>query len=182
MEAQKDTEKKSERARRLWEFTSMQSRFIIAAGMMISAGAVIIFLASPVSFDSKNSVSAQRAHHRIRIGGAELSVEYASDEASRARGLSGRESLGPREGMLFIFPFAASYGFWMKDMRFDIDIAWIRNSRVIGVSERVPAPRAAEDSLPTYYPPDSVDMVLEVQAGAARELGIKMGDAVSLLE
>lgn len=163
--------------------TPSQSRLFVIAGMSIAAIAAVIVLGSAVFFQSRSAETAYGDnHHRVRVGNAEFWVGYVADEASRARGLSGRDSLGSHEGMLFFFPSAATYGFWMKDMRFDIDIVWIRGLRVIGVSERALAPRSPEDFLETYYPPDAVDMVLEIGAGTARELGIDAGDAVSLFE
>ncbi|MBS3902925.1 MAG: DUF192 domain-containing protein, partial [Anaplasmataceae bacterium] len=41
-------------------------------------------------------------------------VEIAETMADRARGLSWRESLREDEGMLFIFPIAGKYSFWMR--------------------------------------------------------------------
>lgn len=163
-------------------FTNSQSRLFVGAGMIIAAGVAVVFLGSAVSFESRNSRDSHGDSHRIRVGSAELFVQYAATEATRERGLSGREPLGAREGLLFFFPVPAVYGFWMKDMRFDIDIIWIKDSRIIGVSERVPAPRTPNVPLPTYYPPSTVDMVLEVGAGVAGELGIHEGDALSILE
>ena len=43
----------------------------------------------------------------------------------RSQGLSGRPNLAAGTGMLFVFEQAGSYAFWMKDMRFPLDMVWI---------------------------------------------------------
>src|SRR5947208_11440214 len=43
----------------------------------------------------------------------------------RSRGLQGKEGLKKNEGMLFIFEQDGLHRFWMKDMKFPIDIIWI---------------------------------------------------------
>jgi len=116
----------------------------------------------------------------MKIGPASFHVEIADTLRSRAQGLSGREKLGEQNGMVFVFTIPAKYGFWMKDMRFPLDIVWIRNGKVTGIAENVPAPEGSNLNLPNYYPPDSVDMVLELNAGAAGKAGLKTGDAAVL--
>ena len=164
-------------------FVTFRSRVLLVTVAAIVGFIVFAFLWSSqfpgVSQTARIAVESP-APHRIQIGGVELFVEYAQTEAERARGLSGHAPLGSREGMLFMFPVASLHGFWMKDMLFDLDMIWIRSGRVVGLSEHVPAPRFAGDKLPTYYPPEAVDMVLEIGSGQARALGIGIGDAVSL--
>ena len=41
------------------------------------------------------------------------------------KGLSGRDNLADDEGMFFVFEKSDIYPFWMKDMKFAIDIIWI---------------------------------------------------------
>ena len=69
-------------------------------------------------------------------------------------------------------------GFWMKDMRFDIDIVWIREGRIIEVSHRVE--HSPEGPGPTIRPRELVDTVLEVPAGFAQANGWRIGDRVEL--
>ncbi|MDO8537023.1 MAG: DUF192 domain-containing protein, partial [bacterium] len=99
---------------------------------------------------------------------------------SRARGLSGRESLNEGEGLLFLFDGFGNYGIWMKDMKFAIDIVWIKNDRVVGFAENVaPEPGKELWSLKLHYPPEPVDKVLEFNAGSVQRSGIKIGDRFS---
>lgn len=113
----------------------------------------------------------------IRIGETDVKVEIRDTPEERTMGLSGRESLEEGTGMLFIFETPGNYGFWMKDMKFPIDIIWIDDTqRVIGVEKN-----AAPESYPKiFYPPREVKYVLEVPAGFSNTHSIDIGQRVSL--
>jgi len=118
---------------------------------------------------------------RVVVGSATFQVELANTVVRRARGLSGREKLENGEGMFFLFGHAGSYGFWMKDMKFPIDIVWIRGNRIAGFAENVkPEPEKSFLGLTVYYPPTAVDRVLEINAGLVEKYKLKAGDTVSL--
>jgi uncharacterized membrane protein (UPF0127 family) len=109
---------------------------------------------------------------RVRV-----SVDIVDTPALRARGLSGRPGLAPEEGMLFLFETPRIQSFWMKDMRFEIDILWIRDGRIVGITPDVPLPDGPRE-LPQYRSPVPCDVVLEVRAGAAKRWGLLIGDSV----
>jgi uncharacterized membrane protein (UPF0127 family) len=79
--------------------------------------------------------------------------------------------------MLFVFPKADTYGFWMKDMQVPIDIIWLSDQgRILGIEDSI-----APSTYPTtFYPPSPVRYVLEVRAGLAREKGWESGTLLSL--
>ncbi len=109
----------------------------------------------------------------IKIGSAKLNVDLAITPAEMSKGLSGRESLTENEGMLFIFPAETIPAFWMKDMKFAIDIIWIdKQGRVVGIEHNL-----QPDSYPKLFSPSQpVKYVLEVKAGWAKRHLIKLGD------
>ena len=115
----------------------------------------------------------------VRIGGTTVRAEVADDDASRQRGLSGRDRLAAGEGMLFLLP-DDSPSFWMKGMRFPLDIVWIKDGRVVDVSADVPPPRGSNAPVPTYSPDRPANRVLEVNAGWAADHGVRRGDAVEV--
>ncbi len=119
---------------------------------------------------------------KLTIGSHAYSVDIAETMAARAQGLSGRAPLAAGEGMVFLFGKPARTGFWMKDMNFALDMVWILNGKVAGISANVPAPAPGQTmfTLPIYYPPDQADTVLELTAGTAARDGLKAGDAVTL--
>ena len=114
----------------------------------------------------------------VRIGKHEFVAEVRDTPEERAEGLSGREALEEGWGMLFLFSEPEVQSFWMKDMKFPIDIIWIREGQVVGVEWNAPAslPTMPLSLLPLYTSPGPVDMVFEVSAGTAESLKIKTGD------
>jgi len=62
-----------------------------------------------------------------------------------------------------------------------IDIIWISQNQIIGWSENIlPEPDALESEFIRYYPPEPVDMVLEVAAGIISRLNFRIGDIVTV--
>ncbi|WKZ29155.1 MAG: DUF192 domain-containing protein [Patescibacteria group bacterium] len=105
-------------------------------------------------------------------------VEIADTDAKKERGLGKRDALASDRGMYFPFPSANFWIFWMKDMRFPIDIVWIRDGVVVDIDASVPVPTGEE--LETYSPIEPADAVLELNAGVAAELGVVSGDSITL--
>lgn len=109
----------------------------------------------------------------VRIGDATILVDVADTPEERMRGLSDKETLAEGEGMLFVLDEAGTPGFWMKDMRFAIDIIWINSQRrVVGI-ERDISPETYPE---TFRPNEAIKYVLEVPAGSAYGHGIDIGD------
>lgn len=115
----------------------------------------------------------------VAPGGA-LRAEVARTPDERARGLGGRDGLDEGTGMLFDLESTRPASFWMKDMRFAIDMVWITaDHRVAGVTaDAQPQPGAADDALRRYASPAPVRYVLELRAGDAAAYGIAAGAAL----
>jgi hypothetical protein len=115
----------------------------------------------------------------IKINNQEIKVEIVDSPLAQAKGLADRNSIGENEGMLFIFPRPAIQRFWMKGMKFPIDIIWIKNNQVVGFEENVlPEMAARETDLKIYSSPEPVDKVLEMKANSVKRLQIKVGDLI----
>lgn len=101
-----------------------------------------------------------------------VSVDVADTVESRKRGLGGRTSLPRGTGMLFLFDTSDTYGMWMKDMHFPIDIIWLDASlRVVDLHEQ-----ADPASYPTVFKPmTDARYVLEVPSGFVREHQVTAG-------
>lgn len=117
----------------------------------------------------------------IQVGGQNIFVEIVNTDATRAQGLSDRKELKNGQGMLFDFTNTSLTrpSFWMKDMHFDIDIIWINNGTIIGITPNVPAP-STPNNLPSYPPPSDVTHVLEVPSGWSERTNTKVGDLVKI--
>ena len=115
----------------------------------------------------------------VTINNKTFQVEVADTPLKRERGLSGRDRVGgAADGMLFVFETSAAYPFWMKDMKFPIDIIWIKDDRVIGISDSLEP--STEPVPSSYLPPDDVNYVLEFPAGFAGKYSIDKGAEVAI--
>lgn len=133
--------------------------------------ALLIVLAASVLF-AAHTLFSFLPDRRVSINNQKIDVIVADTPTERERGLSGREKLSDREGMLFEFNREDKYCFWMKDMNFAIDIIWINaNKKVVDVKTDV-----SPDTYPaTFCPNEPALFVVEVNAGKANEWQISNG-------
>lgn len=111
---------------------------------------------------------------QVMVGSKVVSVDIADDQCKLMLGLSGKTALSDA-GMIFVFPQTGSYGFWMKDMNFSLDIIWIDdNYKVSGIVKNL-SPDTYSKSYGQQY---TARYVLEVPAGFADSNNIKAGDEV----
>lgn len=123
------------------------------------------------------SLPGADAPRTLVLDGHTISVSVADTDEERVQGLSGRSGLAPDEGMLFVFNTDGKYAFWMKDMRFPIDILWLSADGRI----RYIAPNVSPDTYPqTFVSTALARYVLELPAGYAEENGVSVGDTVQL--
>jgi hypothetical protein len=108
--------------------------------------------------------------------GTVVNAEIASTEAQRIQGLHGRTSLGPNDGMLFVFPEQAPpIAMTMAKMLIGLDFVFLdRDWKVAHITHRVRAGRAQ----PVLGP--AVTWVLEVPFGFARRHRLARGDKATL--
>ena len=113
----------------------------------------------------------------ISLAGQVVKVSVADTPQAREKGLSGRIKLASDEGMLFIFSSDAKYSFWMKDMRFPIDILWISSDeKILDMRQNV-----SPETYPAVFTPSSpARYVLELSAGYSEAHGVKIGDTIRL--
>jgi hypothetical protein len=113
-------------------------------------------------------------------GGRFVTVELAVTDEERARGLMFRDKVLPEQGMLFVFEEEDLHSFWMKNTLVPLDMLWLgRDRRIIHIARNVP-PCAAEPC-PTYGPEIPALFVLELRAGQADILGLKLQDRLEFV-
>lgn len=119
---------------------------------------------------------------QIIVGETSLVVDLARSGAQQALGLGYRNGLEPGTGMLFVGETAQEKTFWMKGMRFCLDIVWIEDDRIVGAAEGVcPDPTGTADKdRARFSSPVPVTHVLEVPAGWLDEHGYGSGTPVDL--
>ena len=119
----------------------------------------------------------------ITVGSSQFKVEIAQTEQARQTGLSEKENLPEDTGMLFIFEKVDGQPtFWMKGMKFPVDMIWINDNTVAEITPNVPVVPASlpDDRIPRYASRSKVNYVLEVAGGVATKRGIKAGNTVIL--
>ncbi|VVC02464.1 putative ACR [Candidatus Bilamarchaeum dharawalense] len=103
----------------------------------------------------------------------DIEAEMANDSATKAKGLMGRTSLGQNEGMLFTFPKAGKYGFWMFNTSIALDaIHFDENGTVVDIIAMEPC---GLTNCSQYYPKTDSKYVLEVNVGFAKKNKIFIG-------
>lgn len=112
----------------------------------------------------------------LTLMGTVLMVAVADTPQERERGLSGTAGLSNGEGMLFIFEHDGQHSFWMKDMRYAIDIIWLsQEKRVVHIEKSV-----LPDTFPqAFTPPTPARYVLEVPAGFSEVHTLTIGTEAS---
>lgn len=113
----------------------------------------------------------------LRVDGQAFVLDIADTPAKQNLGLGKRSTLAADRGMVFPYDSAGQRCFWMKDMRFAIDILWLDAQKLVGHIEKSVSP----DSYPQTYCPDmAAQYVVELPAGVADKAGIKTGDTLPL--
>lgn len=135
------------------------------------------FLVLNYNDKSEGVVSTQKTNV-VYVNDTPIKVEYANTLEKQTQGLSGRDSLAEGEGMLFTFEKVDLYKFWMKDMKFSIDMIWFgEDQKVMYIKEN-----ATPESYPEVFgPEENSKYVLEVPAGFAQKNNIKLGDSLNLV-
>ena len=152
----------------------MTRAFLWFAGLILLFGAIAAYqLQYFNTFDS--SVLPKAGLYRITLSEVPLQVTIARTPSELQKGLSGTRSLPQGQGILFVFPKADIYPFWMKDMQYPIDIFWIaEDGRIVYIAENV-----SPDSYPTTYKSDvPATYVLELNAGFATAYNVQVGSIV----
>lgn len=136
----------------------------------------------PIFGPKKTPVPAAQINKTLSINDAVIKLEIADTPTKRAKGLSDRQSLASDSGMLFVFPKADKYTFWMRGMQFPLDMIWLNSQQVIDVMKNVPSPKAGQTDaeLPRFQPISPADMVLEVNSGFTDQHNVKVGDTVQI--
>ena len=165
----------------------------IAIAIAIGCTSVETPVAMPVAFDESVGISGGGASvsgeypkkedniPTVTIAGVEFLAELASTPGHRAVGLSGRDSLLSLTGMLFTWETGIATAFWMKGMRFPLDLIWIsKDCVVVNIMSDLPSPTPETPSgeLPLYRSEESAAYTFEINAGEARKHRIVLGSQV----
>ncbi len=102
-----------------------------------------------------------------------IALEVARSQEQQRRGLQGRPPLAPLRGMWFPFPKPQPLRFWMHKTPASLDMVFLNGNRVIAIEpETPPCPHLPCRS---YGPVEPGDGVVELGAGEAKRLGLRVG-------
>ena len=104
-----------------------------------------------------------------------IQLEVARTPQQQSRGLMGRPPLPPLRGMWFPYNEPMVLKFWMHQTPAPLDMLFLRGGRVIAIeANTTPCPRLPCRS---YGPDEPADGVVELAAGEAQRLGLRVGSA-----
>lgn len=161
-------------------------KVLILYGLLVLAIAIFFFARGSsflnISLPGMGGNTTQTTNATTKIGDKTYKIIVAKSNEEKIKGLSERDSLPKDTGMLFVFEEKGEYGFWMKNMRFPIDIIYIDENKVVDIVENAPKPSENQDpsTLPVYKPASPVNYVLELNAGQVKESKLVVGDTIEL--
>ena len=134
----------------------------------------IATFAAPALAQTASSPAPTLPRIELQAGVHLIRAEVAADFASRARGLMFRDSLGPNQGMIFVFEESARQCFWMRNTRIPLSAAFIDESgRIVNIADMQPM---SDDSHCSVQP---VRFVLEMEQGWFARRGLREGSRIT---
>ncbi len=145
------------------------------AGFSLAIGSILLLLLALAARSPQQlPVSAIAV-----VGDKKIELEVAKKPQELAHGLKFRSSLPQNRGMLFEIAKPQKVRFWMKDVRIPLDIIFIQPNGVVN-TVTANSPPCPKEPCPLYYSTTPVNRVLELNAGAAQQLGIEPGTTIQI--
>jgi hypothetical protein len=134
-------------------------------------GPLFLALALVVSVGAWAGEALQQLEFVTESGSHAFRVEVADTLQERAKGLMFRRSMPQDQGMLFNFREDTPVMMWMKNTYIPLDMVFLSRDGVVTkiATDTTPMSEAVIDGGRVYA-------VVELNAGAARRIGLKPGD------
>lgn len=107
-------------------------------------------------------------------------LDIARSATQLAVGLSNRKSICDKCGMIFIFNYDGVLPFWMKNTLIPLDMIWIDKDQEIVSIQTANIEEDIENPLKVYTNDVPARYVIELKAGMAKELDLRIGDKIDL--
>src|SRR5215204_475679 len=122
-----------------------------------------------------SSTDSKYLKAKVTVKGFELNADIPITSELKSKGLAVKNQLKENEAMLFVFEDSAKHPFWMKDMKFPIDIIWLdSNGKVVHIEQNL-QPCVSVFVCPGYAPNADSQYVLETVAGFTQRHNISVG-------
>ena len=137
----------------------------------------VLAASSAVALAVASTAFAQMPIVQLAAGIHLVRAEVASTFDTRATGLMFRRSLGPNEGMLFVFPDAEAHCMWMKNTLVPLSVAFIdAGGTIVSISDMQPQTETSHcAAAPAKY-------ALEMSRGWFAAKGLRAGAQIRGLE
>lgn len=130
-------------------------------------------------FSTYRYYQLDKYNYIAKINSKYFLLDKAVTSGEQELGLSFRDRMCERCGELFIFEREGIYPFWMKDMRFDLDIIYLdKDKKVIDIFTNVKKENYNDKSPEIIVSNIRTKYVLELNAGSTEKYGIKLGDVL----
>mgnify|MGYP001044696327 CR=1 FL=1 len=123
---------------------------------------------------------ASTAANWVELGGKRYTVETATTDAQRERGLMFRDEMAADHGMLFVHDREEPQAYWMKNTHIPLDILYFDNARRLVSQQRDVPPCSLGDACPPYPSQAPARYVLELNAGQAESLHLRDGTMLTI--
>jgi uncharacterized membrane protein (UPF0127 family) len=117
---------------------------------------------------------------KVTVKGFELNADVPITSELMAKGLAVKNQLKEDEAMLFIFEESAQHSFWMKDVKFPIDIIWLDSDSKVGHIEQNLQPCVSVLICTSYSPDIDSQYVLETVAGFTQRYNVNVGTNIDI--
>ena len=131
-------------------------------------------LGSMPAWATDNGKPQQLPTTTLGISFYNIKAEVAQTERQREIGLMYRTSMGPNDGMIFVFERAGTQCFWMKNTLMPLSVAFVDEDGTIVNTDEMKA--ETEDAHCSAKP---VRYVLEMNKGWFAKRGIKPGTRIT---
>src|SRR5919109_1562425 len=122
-----------------------------------------------------SSTDSRYLKSKVTLKGFELNADVPITSELMAKGLAVKNQLKENEAILFVFEESAKHSFWMKDMKFPIDIIWLDNDGKVVHIEQNLQPCVLVLICPNYIPNTDSQYVLETATEFTQRYNISVG-------
>lgn len=145
------------------------------AAILVLCANLFLVACQPAANSQAEPLGAE-TYFTIGIDGQRLDLQLALSSEEKRKGLMHRTSLGPNQGMLFLFEQAEKRGFWMKNTSIPLDLGYfdasgqLKEVKKLYPFDETPVPSYSRDIL----------IAVETNRGWFTEHGIRNGAQIDL--
>jgi uncharacterized membrane protein (UPF0127 family) len=167
------------------------------AGIIICVGIILFFIRTQSSTPNPLSTTVREGEQqkkqdnpnltksptkKLMLKNTTIDLLVAETPDENMWGLSDFPSLPPDTGMMFVFPQPGIHSFWMKDMKFSLDMIWLdSDNRVITIHENINPDTYLQNPPELFRPVKPASAVIEVPGGFVKEYGVRLGEVLEII-